>query len=176
MGARAINIFLVAGSVYVYVCVCACVDGHLDTKLGLCIKNTHFFSFFFTFSLTLVCLELFSMGKQRKRRNDTNIFNLATLTTSPNDDDICDSLKARYEQRQHFMWMGSRQLMILREPCTLSMNEEHQMGLDYIADYKDTSNRQQGNLLLRPPHVFELVNRAYFHMRRTGTDQVVTLW
>ncbi|KAI7879493.1 hypothetical protein K492DRAFT_148265 [Lichtheimia hyalospora FSU 10163] len=115
------------------------------------------------------------MGKQRKRRDITNISDLATLTTEPNDNDICGCLKERYEQRQQFTWMGSKQLVILKEPCTMSTNEEHQTGLDYIAEYKDTSSRQQEDKLLRPPHIYELVNRMYFHMRRTGIDQVVTL-
>lgn len=142
--------------------------------------HTSFLSFPLSSSYTRLFTAIqFGMGKQKKRCDASNISNLATLTTAaPNESDICGCLKTRYEQRQQFTWMGSKQLVMLKEPRTMSMDEEHQMGLDYVAQYKDTASRQQDDKMMmqRPPHIYELVNRVYFHMRRTGIDQVVTLW
>lgn len=162
-----------------FVCVCGWVVTLIPNWVLASKIHTSFLSFPLSSSYTrLFTAILYGMGKQKKRCDASNLSDLATLTTTvPNESDICGCLKARYEQRQQFTWMGSKQLVVLKEPHTMSMDNEHQMGLDYVADYKDTTSRQQEDKLMqRPPHIFELVNRAYFHMRRTGIDQVVTLW
>jgi len=39
----------------------------------------------------------------------------------------------------------------------------------YAAEYRETSDRKQA----LPPHIFQLANNAYYHMRRTSQDQVI---
>ena len=41
----------------------------------------------------------------------------------------------------------------------------------YAAEYRDTSDRKE----VLPPHIFQLANNAYYHMRRTSQDQSILL-
>ena len=39
----------------------------------------------------------------------------------------------------------------------------------YTAEYRDTSGEKES----LPPHIFQLANNAYYHMRRTTQDQCI---
>jgi chitin synthase len=41
----------------------------------------------------------------------------------------------------------------------------------YAAEYRDTSEEKE----VPPPHIFQLANNAYYHMRRTSQDQSLLL-
>jgi chitin synthase len=43
----------------------------------------------------------------------------------------------------------------------------------YAQDHRDTSQHRDQSL---PPHIFQLANNAYYHMRRTTQDQSILFW
>ncbi|KAI9312902.1 chitin synthase-domain-containing protein [Dichotomocladium elegans] len=108
------------------------------------------------------------MGKQK--RDGASKTDLATLS-SLTDDSLCQCLRARYETYQVYTRLGANQLVALNPGKPLALNDD-QTGLEYVASYKDTDVQQR---VAQPPHVFDLANRAYFYMRRTGLDQAVVL-
>ncbi|KAI8137857.1 chitin synthase-domain-containing protein [Fennellomyces sp. T-0311] len=102
------------------------------------------------------------MGKQ-KRDVKTDLATLSNLT----DDNVVACLRARYETYQIYTRLGAHQLVAVNANKQLSLNDD-QTGLEYVAAYKDTAQQQPS---MSQPHIFDLVNRAYFYMRRTGNDQ-----
>lgn len=109
------------------------------------------------------------MGKQK--RDGANKTDLATLSNLT-DDSICQCLRARYDSYQVYTRLGANQLVAVNPCKPLSLNDD-QTELEYVAAYKDTDAQQR---VPQPPHIFDLVNRAYFYMRRTGNDQAIVLW
>ncbi|KAI9318939.1 chitin synthase-domain-containing protein [Dichotomocladium elegans] len=107
------------------------------------------------------------MGKQK--RNESNRTNLASLSTLT-DESLAACLRSRYDVYQVYTWLGANQIVCVNPGKPLALNDD-QTGLEYVAAYKDT--RQQRTP--QPPHIYELVVRAYFHMRRTGNDQAIVL-
>ena len=43
--------------------------------------------------------------------------------------------------------------------------------LKYAGEYRSTAEDKEA----LPPHIFQLANNAYYHMRRTGQDQAIVL-
>lgn len=43
--------------------------------------------------------------------------------------------------------------------------------MKYAAEYRDSSEHKEA----LPPHIFQLANNAYYHMRRTAQDQSIVL-
>ncbi|KAH0840289.1 P-loop containing nucleoside triphosphate hydrolase protein [Lanmaoa asiatica] len=59
------------------------------------------------------------------------------------------------------MWMQLSSAMWMFSSNTDSILQR------YAADYQDTAE----NKVLLPPHIFQLANNAYYHMRRMAQDQ-----
>lgn len=113
------------------------------------------------------------MGKTTKQREKSSS-DLAKLG-APSDDSLCVCLRSRYDTGQVYTQLGPHQLVALNNPSLLATLNDDATGLDYVAAYKDIQQAQQLLDQQQPPHLFELVNRAYFHMRRTGNDQCILL-
>ncbi|KAL0089213.1 chitin synthase-domain-containing protein [Phycomyces blakesleeanus] len=110
------------------------------------------------------------MGKPKQRNlTDANRSDLATLQTFTNDA-LVSCLKARFEQNRQYTKLGSSRLVFLNSYKVLAQHDD-QTSLEYVAAYKDTSSGASTNKIALDPHLFDLVNKAYFHLRRTGTDQ-----
>ncbi|GAA5807288.1 hypothetical protein MFLAVUS_000645 [Mucor flavus] len=113
------------------------------------------------------------MGKIRKSQlNDTNNINRTDLSTISNAtlENISTCLHARYESLKVYTSIGSRHIIALNPLKELPINDD-QTSLEYVAAYKDASGSNQS----LEPHLFDLINRVYFHMRRTGSDQNIIL-
>lgn len=107
------------------------------------------------------------MGKQKKGAKTSNdADDLATLT----DDNLSACLRNRYDTSRIYTLLGSSRLVAVNPYKHVPVNDDN-VGLEYVAAYKDLQQQQP-----RPqPHLFDLVNRAYFYMRRTGTDQAMVI-
>lgn len=115
------------------------------------------------------------MGKIRKSQisDATNRTDLSTIT-NPTLESIATCLHARYEASKVYTYVGSRHIVAVNPLKELSINDD-QTSLEYVAAYKDASGSTQTPQSLLDPHLFDLINRVYFHMRRTGSDQNITL-
>jgi chitin synthase len=87
------------------------------------------------------------------------------------DEDLSQILKARYEQDCIYTRIGDQALVSVNPNKNLSICTDDQ-SLNYVAEYKDTSGQNANQL---PPHIFQLVNQTYLHMRRTGVDQSIII-
>ncbi|KAI8074645.1 chitin synthase-domain-containing protein [Gongronella butleri] len=85
-------------------------------------------------------------------------------------DDVKACLQARYANGQLYTNLGTQHLVAINPFKTLAYNDD-QTSLDYVAIYKDSNQHQ----LPLDPHLFDMVNRAYYTMRRTGNDQLIML-
>ncbi|KAI8579523.1 hypothetical protein K450DRAFT_241387 [Umbelopsis ramanniana AG] len=90
---------------------------------------------------------------------------------STTDEDLTQILKARYEQDCIYTRIGDQALVSVNPNKSLSICTDDQ-SLNYVAEYKDTSGQNANQL---PPHIFQLVNQTYLHMRRTGVDQSIII-
>ncbi|CAO3599809.1 unnamed protein product [Absidia cylindrospora] len=99
------------------------------------------------------------MGKQ-KEPNKTDLLQV---------NDIKSCLQSRYSLHQIYTKLGSNHLVAINPHKPMAYNDD-QTSLDYVAIYKDINHPP-----LLDPHLFDLVNHSYYHMRRTGDDQLIYL-
>lgn len=98
-----------------------------------------------------------------------NTTDLAAL--SPISDDIIVScLRERFLNDQIYTRIGSHALVAVNPHKYVSSNADSVM-LTYAAEHRDTS----GEKAQTNPHIFQLANNAYYHMRRTGQDQSILM-
>ncbi|CAO3635499.1 unnamed protein product [Mucor fragilis] len=95
------------------------------------------------------------------------------------DKRLTDILQQKFLNYNVYSDIGACHLVAVNPFKELAQNDA-QTSDDYITSYKDAP--VDAALSARPilssrlnPHVFELVNRAFFHMRRTGNDQSIFL-
>lgn len=112
------------------------------------------------------------MKKSRKSQQQAVTTSITDLTQLSNADSetIASCIRSRYETFKIYTNIGSRHLIVVNPLKDLAINDD-QTSLEYVAAYKDAS----GASSLLDPHLFDLVNRVYFHMRRTGSDQNIVL-
>jgi chitin synthase len=109
------------------------------------------------------------MGKAKKSAQE-NLSDLASLS-SASSDKIATCLRSRYDAFNIYTNIGSRHLVVVNPLKELSLNDD-QTSLEYVAAYKDPSGKDR---IALDTHIFDLVNRVYSHMRRTGSDQNIVL-
>ncbi|KAI7902468.1 chitin synthase-domain-containing protein [Cokeromyces recurvatus] len=116
------------------------------------------------------------MGKLKKAKPDSNYLNLSDLSTIQNltKEDITSCLRSRYDACKIYTNLGSCHIVAINPLKELAINTD-QTSLEYVASYKDASKHHSAQSSLLNPHLFELINRVYFHMRRTGSDQNIVM-
>lgn len=92
-----------------------------------------------------------------------------TAITSPTTDVIVACLRERFMSDTIYTRVGSCGLVALNPHKYVPSNSDSVLH-KYAAEYRDTSESRDKSSLL-PPHIFQLANNAYYHMRRTGQDQ-----
>lgn len=101
---------------------------------------------------------------------------MGDLSSVPNlsDEKIVEILQTKFLNYSMYTNVGASNLIAVNPFKQLAQNDA-QTSDDYVTLYKNASpdNPVSHNL---DPHIFELANRAYFHMRRTGNDQAIFLW
>lgn len=105
------------------------------------------------------------MGK-KKQQFDINKIDISNLDI----ESILSCLKSRYDAFKIYTNIGSRHLLVVNPLQEIAINDD-QTSLEYVAAYKDPTT----SLSSLDPHLFDLINKVYFHMRRTGTDQNVVI-
>lgn len=112
------------------------------------------------------------MSNLRKQSIETTVD--LTDIKDVNDKIITDVLRSRFSSYHVYTNVGSCNLIAINPFKPLALNDA-QTSEEYVASYKNVSTDNPINKKLNP-HVFELTNRAYFYMRRTGNDQAIFLW
>jgi chitin synthase len=88
--------------------------------------------------------------------------------TSISDDIIVACLRERFMTDTIYTSVGSHGLVALNPHKYVSSNADSILH-KYAAEYRDTSEHRER----LPPHIFQLANNAYYHMRRTTQDQCI---
>ncbi|CAL1709779.1 unnamed protein product [Somion occarium] len=97
------------------------------------------------------------------------VTDLATL--SPVSDDIIVScLRERFMTDIIYTSVGSSAIVAVNPHKYVPSNSDSIMH-KYASEYRDTSPSK----VPMPPHVFQLANNAYYHMRRTTQDQCILM-
>lgn len=95
------------------------------------------------------------------------ITDLASL--SPVSDDVIVScLRERFMSDNIYTNIGSSGIVAVNPHKYISSSADSVLH-KYAAEYRDTSETKER----LPPHLFQLANNAYFHMRRTTQDQCI---
>lgn len=92
---------------------------------------------------------------------------LATISTI-SDDLIVACLRERFMADNVYTSVGTSALVALNPHKYVSSNADSIMQ-KYAAEYRDTAGHNEK----LPPHIFQLANNAYYHMRRTSQDQSI---
>ncbi|KAI8373247.1 chitin synthase-domain-containing protein [Blakeslea trispora] len=90
-----------------------------------------------------------------------------------NNEKIIRILRSRFTGYNVYTYIGTLGLISVNPFKRLAQNDA-QTSEEYVALYRNASLVTISAKKL-DPHIFGLVNRAFFHMRRTGKDQVVVL-
>lgn len=86
------------------------------------------------------------------------------------DDIIVACLRERFMSDTIYTNVGSSCLVSLNPHKYVASNADPIMH-QYSADYRDTSPEKQP----LGPHIYQLANNAYYHMRQTSQDQAIVL-
>lgn len=97
------------------------------------------------------------------------VTDLATLP-SVSDDIIVACIRERFMADNIYTNVGTSALVAVNPHKYVSSNSDAVLQ-KYAAEYRDTSPSKTP----LPPHIFQLANNAYYHMRRTTQDQCMLL-
>jgi chitin synthase len=85
------------------------------------------------------------------------------------EESLVTTLRDRFLKDQIYTRIRNSTLVVVN-PYKDSRATIQEVSEKYLAEYKNTDAREK-----LPAHIFQHVNQAYFHMRRTGQDQAVLL-
>ncbi|KAK4513629.1 uncharacterized protein ATC70_005633 [Mucor velutinosus] len=85
------------------------------------------------------------------------------------EESIVNTLRDRFLQDQIYTRVRNSLLVVIN-PYKDSRADIQETSEQYLAEYKTTDGREK-----RPVHIFQHINQAYFHMRRTGSDQSIVM-
>ena len=92
-------------------------------------------------------------------------------TLSPVSEDIIVScIRERFMTDNIYTNIGTSALVAVNPHKYVPSNSDAVLH-KYAAEYRDTSPDK----VRLPPHIFQLANNAYYHMRRTAQDQSILL-
>lgn len=77
-------------------------------------------------------------------------------------------LRERYLHDHIYTAVGSSAIVHLNPHKYVASNSDAELAA-YAHEYRDTSPAKLTSL--KPPHIFQLANNAYYNMRRTSQDQ-----
>lgn len=97
------------------------------------------------------------------------VTDLSTLP-SVSDDIIVSCIRERFMADNIYTGVGPSVLVTVNPHKYVASNSDAVMN-KYAAEYRDTTPSK----ISLPPHIFQLVNNAYYHMKRTAQDQCILL-
>lgn len=98
-----------------------------------------------------------------------NVTDLTTLT-SISDDIIVACLRERFLAGIIYTGIGSSALVAVN-PYKYVPSTADSVLMQYAMEYRDAAEEKT----YLDPHIFQLANNAYYHMRRTSQDQVILI-
>lgn len=105
-----------------------------------------------------------TMSAHQRMEAVTDLTNLSQVS----DDVIVACLRERFMSDNIYTNIGSSTLVALNPHKYVSSNADSILH-KYAAEYRDTSEHKQA----LPPHIFQMANNAYYHMKRTTQDQAI---
>lgn len=90
--------------------------------------------------------------------------------SSISDDLIVSCLRERFMSESIYTNIGTNSLVAVNPHKYVSSNGDSVLQ-KYASDYRDTSENKSPI----PPHIFQLANNAYYHMKRTTQDQSILI-
>jgi len=93
-----------------------------------------------------------------------------TVLSSISDDTIIATLRERFLVENIYTAIGTFALVAVNPHKYVPANSDAVLQ-QYASEYRDTPDSKT----YLPPHIFQLANNAYYHMRRTGQDQSILL-
>jgi len=93
-----------------------------------------------------------------------------TILSPVSEDIIVSCLRERFMSDNIYTRIGTSALVAVNPHKYVPSNSDAMLH-KYAAEYRNTSGGHER----LPPHVFQLANDAYYHMRRTSQDQSVLL-
>ena len=102
----------------------------------------------------------------QRLENTTDLASLSPIS----DDIIIACLRERYTSENIYVNVGPSALVALNPHKYVPSNADSVL-MKYAAEYRNTSPDKEP----LPPHIFQLANNAYYHMRRTQQDQCILL-
>ena len=96
--------------------------------------------------------------------------NSLTELPSLSDDLIVSCIRERFLADNIYTALGSAGLVAVNPHKYVPTNADSVLQ-KYASDYRDTSPAKTP----LPPHIFQLANNAYYHMRRTNQDPTILL-
>ena len=102
----------------------------------------------------------------QRLENTTDLASLSPIS----DDIIIACLRERYTSENIYVNVGPSALVALN-PHKYGPSNADSVLMKYAAEYRNTSSDKEP----LPPHIFQLANNAYYHMRRTQQDQCILL-
>ncbi|KZS96924.1 glycosyltransferase family 2 protein [Sistotremastrum niveocremeum HHB9708] len=102
----------------------------------------------------------------QRLENETDLTKLPTIS----DDVILSCIRDRFMTDQIYTAIGTSAVVSINPYKYVNSSADAVM-VKYAAEYRDTAEEKT----YLPPHVFQLANNAYYHMRRTGQDQGILI-
>lgn len=98
----------------------------------------------------------------------TDLSKLQNLT----EDVFVACLRERFLHDHIYTALGSSALVALNPHKYVGSNSDAELAA-YAHEYRDSNPGKMSSL--KPPHIFQLANNAYYNMRRTSQDQSIML-
>lgn len=99
----------------------------------------------------------------------SNISDLVQIANESTTEDIVEILRQRYLHDLIYTAISPSVLIALNPYKNVNFESTKE---EYLLEYKDTSSAKANKW--REPHLYQLVNHAYLHMRRTRINQSIT--
>ena len=109
------------------------------------------------------------MPSKRSPQGRTTEDDLAALP-SISDDIIVSILRDRFLSDVIYTGIGTSALIAVNPHKFVTSNADSAL-VEYAAEYRETSEEKER----LPPHIFQIANNAYYHMRRTSQDQSILM-
>jgi chitin synthase len=91
-----------------------------------------------------------------------------------NPKQVTDVLQSKFLIHNSYTDVGPCNIIAVNPFKPLAHNDA-QTSEDYVTLYKSNYIKHPASNKM-DPHIFQLTNKAFFHMRRTGNDQAIFLW
>lgn len=110
------------------------------------------------------------MAANRQSTAHQRLENTKDLAELPSisDDIIVSCLRERFMSETIYTNIGTSAIVTVNPHKYVPSNADSIL-MKYAAEYRDASEHKE----YLPPHIFQLANNAYYHMRRTAQDQSI---